>query len=189
MAYGQPSVRLSRTCAAPPDAVYELLANLSSHLRWAGAQQSGDFRLLSLDAPEGRAAVGTTFTSTGAIPMSRKRWKDRSTVTVAEAPSTFEFVTEARVGGGPRAMQAQYVHRYQIEPAAGGSRVTYTFTQERIVNPVLRLGLPVMRDMSWRVMIPMFAGRGFRNLLADAEAASRGLVSAQGRGDSAGARA
>jgi TusA-related sulfurtransferase len=65
-------------------------------LRWGGQEQSGDFRLLSLAAPDGPATVGTTFSTTGAIPMSRKRWEDRSTVTVAARPSTFEFVTDAR---------------------------------------------------------------------------------------------
>jgi hypothetical protein len=58
----------------------------------------------------------------------------------------------------------------KITPTPGGSRVTYTLTQAQIANPVLRLRLPVVRSMAWRVMIPMFAGRGFRNLLADAEA-------------------
>ncbi len=73
-------------------------------------------------------------------------------------------------GSGPRAMVARYAHRYEIAPAGGGSRVTYTMTQERIVNPALRLGLPVIRQMTWKFAIPMFAGRGFGNLLADAEA-------------------
>ena len=164
-------VRFSKTCAAPSEVVYDMLADLPSHLRWGGTQQSGDFRLLSMDAPAGPARVGTSFATTGAIPMSVKRWEDRSTVTFAERPSTFEFATEARVGNGDKAMRARYVHRYEIVPAQGGSRVSYTFTQEQIANPVLRLGLPLVRDLVWRVMIPMFIGRGFRNLLADAEAA------------------
>jgi hypothetical protein len=102
--------------------------------------------------------------------MSGKRWEDRSTVTVAVRPSTFEFITEARVGSGSRAMQARYVHRYEIAAIKSGSLVTYTMTQEQIANPFLRLALPVIRQLTWRFAIPMLAGRGFRNLLVDAEA-------------------
>jgi hypothetical protein len=66
-------------------------------------------------------------------------------------------------------MEATYRHRYQIAPAPGGSEVSYVFTQLEAVNPFLRLALPVVRTMTWRVGIPFLAGRGFRNLLALAE--------------------
>jgi hypothetical protein len=170
MGQSQPTARLSRMCAAPPGVVYDLLTDLRSHLRWAGSEQSSDFRLLSLEGPDGPASVGTVFSSTGTIPMSGKRWEDRSTVTVAVRPSTFEFVTEARVGSGSPAMQARYVHRYEMAATRDGSLVTYTMTQEQIANPFLRLALPVIRQLTWRFAIPMFAGRGFRNLLVFAEA-------------------
>lgn len=173
MGQQRPAMRLSKTCAASPEAVYDMLADLRSHLRWAGSEQSGDFRLLSMEAPDGPAIEGTVFATTGTIPMSGKRWEDRSTVTVAARAKTFEFVTVGRVGSGPRAMVARYAHRYEIASVEAGSTVTYTMTQEQIANPFLRLGLPVMRQMMWRVGIPMFAGRGFRNLLADAEAATK----------------
>lgn len=166
------SMRLSKSCAAPPEVVYDLLADLGSHLRWAGAEQSADFRLLSMDAPAGPAREGTVFTTTGSIPMSAKRWEDRSTVTEAARPTAFEFVTEARAG----AMTARYRHRYDIAPTPNGSTVTYTMTQEEIANPILRLGLPVMRQMMWAVGIPMFAGRGLRNLVADAQAGAKPIT-------------
>ena len=172
MAQETPSIRLSKTCSAPPEVVYDMLADLRSHLVWGGARLAGDYRLLSLEAPDGPASVGTVFATTGAIPMSRKRWEDSSTVTAAVRPSTFEFVTEGRVGSGGQAMVARYAHRYKIESAEDGSTVTYTMTQERMANPLLRLALPVIRQMMWRVGIPMFAGRGFRNLLRDAERAA-----------------
>jgi len=35
-----------------------------------------------------------------------------------------------------------------------------------------RLGMPGVRTMTWRFAIPMFAGRGFRNLLAAASKAN-----------------
>jgi hypothetical protein len=51
----------------------------------------------------------------------------------------------------------------------GGSMVAYEMTQLTLVNPFLRLSLPVVRTLSWRVALPFMAGRGFRNLLAIAE--------------------
>lgn len=165
-------MRLSKSSAARPEVVYDLLADLRSHLRWGGGEQSRDFRLLSMDAPVGPAREGTVFMTTGTIPMSSKHWQDRSTVTVADRPSTFEFVTEARAGAGPNAMVARYRHRYEMAPADGGSSVTYTMTQEQVVHPLLRLGLPVIRQMMWAFGIPMFAGRGFRNLVAESEVAA-----------------
>ena len=164
----RPQVRFSGDCSAAPEAVYDVLADLRTHLDWAGARQSFDFRLLSLQSPGGAAAKGARFTSTGAIPMSAQRWHDESVVTEASRPSAFEFLTEAKAGK----TTAQYRHRYAIEPARGGSRVTYTLTQESIERPMWRLGLPGVRFMTWRVAIPMYAGRGFRNLLAAAARAS-----------------
>jgi hypothetical protein len=161
-----PQLRISRFSKASPEAVYDLLANLRTHIEWAGARQSREFRLLSLDAPPGLATVGTRFSSTGAVPMSRRHWSDRSMVTVADRPQKFEFTTQARAGER-NAMTAGYRHAYEISPEAGGSRVTYRMTQLSITNPMLRLG-PAMSRMTW-LMIPMFAGRGLRNLLALAE--------------------
>ena len=105
--------------------------------------------------------------------MSSLRWEDVSTVTVADRPLTFEFVTHATVRRSQRSMLATYRHRYEMAPADGGSEVTYTFTQEDLANPLLRLGLPLVRIMMWRVGIPLMAGRGFRNLLASAEESAK----------------
>jgi len=162
-----PHLQISRFSNASPEAVYDLLADLHSHLEWAGTRQTRDFHLVSLDAPPGPATVGTTFTSTGVIPMSRRSWSDRSTVTAADRPTRFEITTQARAGARD-AMTALYRHRYEISPAAGGSRVTYTLTQLSIANPMLRWALPGMRRMTW-LMTPMYSGRGLRNLLALAE--------------------
>jgi predicted exporter len=161
--------RLDSHCSAPPEVVYDMLADLRSHLEWGGAEQRRDFRLLSLDAPEGPATAGTSFTSTGAIPMSLRKWSDRSTVTIAERPCTFEFVTQATARRPRRSMEATYRHRYEITAAPGGSKVIYTFTQLEASHPFLRMALPVVRAITWRVGIPFLAGRGFRRLLATAE--------------------
>jgi hypothetical protein len=161
--------RLDKHCTAPPEMVSDTLADLQTHLEWGGAEQRSDFRLLSLDAPEGPATVGTSFTSTGAIPMSVRMWSDRSTVTIAERPDTFEFVTQATARRPRRSMEATYRHRYEITAAQGGSQVSYTFTQLEASHPFLRMALPVVRAMTWRVGIPFLAARGFRCLLATAE--------------------
>ncbi|TMB44023.1 MAG: SRPBCC family protein [Chloroflexi bacterium] len=162
-----PHLQISRLCKARPEAVYDLVADLQSHLEWAGVRQTRDFHLVTLEAPPGPATVGTTFSSTGVIPMSGRRWSDRSTVTAADRPLNFEITTQARAGER-RAMTAVYRHSYEISPAAGGSRVTYTMTQLSITNPMLRWALPGMGRMTW-LMTPMYAGRGLRNLLALAE--------------------
>jgi hypothetical protein len=62
-----------------------------------------------------------------------------------------------------------YRHRYEIAAAPGGSEVSYALTQLDALNPFLRLALPVVRTMTWRMGMPFLAGRGFRNLLAIAE--------------------
>ena len=169
----QASIHLTRHSSATPEAAYTTLANLDSHKTWAGDKQLYNFRLRSLEAPAGPAAVGTTFVSSGNIPMSLHRFEDRSTVTVAERPKVFEFVTESRVHRGRKPMEATYRHRYEIAAAPGGSTVTYTMTQLRASNPFLRLSLPGIRTLTWRIGIPFMAGRGFRALLATAERASR----------------
>jgi hypothetical protein len=163
------TMRINKRCSVPPEAVYDLVADLRTHLIWGGEQQSGVFRLLSLDAPAGPATTGTSFTSTGSIPMASVTFEDRSQVTVAERPHTFEFVTHARVHRSRRPMEATYRHRYEITAAPAGSEISYVLTQLEISNPSLRLALPVVRTMTWRVGLPFMAGRGFRNLLAMAE--------------------
>jgi len=73
----QSSMHLTRLCSAPPDVVYDFLADLGTHMTWGGNQQTSDFRLLSLEAPAGSASAGTTFTSTGssAAPPTGLRMK------------------------------------------------------------------------------------------------------------------
>src|SRR6266852_3127722 len=139
-----PQLLISRFSKASPDAVFDLLANLRTHIEWGGARQSREFRLFSLDAPPGQATVGTSFSSTGTIPMSRRHWSDRSTVTVADRPQKFEFTTQARAGER-NAMTAVYRHTYEIAPAARGSCVTYSMWQLSITKSIFRLGSGLRR--------------------------------------------
>jgi hypothetical protein len=164
------SIRISGTCGASAEVVYGLLCDLPSHLVWGGERQRGFFRLLSLDAPPGPAREGTEFTSRGSIPGSGRQFVDRSVVTQAGENAVFAFTTTATVPGGRSGgMQAQFTSRYELSPLADGCRVTYVFTQEWISQPMLRLSLPVVGSMSWRMGMPFMMKRGFDNLLRMAE--------------------
>ena len=163
------SMQLTRRSSAPPEAIYDCLADLGTHTTWGGRRQLYNFRLRSLEAPAGPAKVGTSFTSTGTVPMSMRRFEDHSRVTVAEGPNAFEFVTDATIRRGRRPMAATYRHRYEIVGTPEGSKVTYTMTALSGTNLLLRLSLPGIRSMTWRMGVPVMAGRGFRNLLTQAE--------------------
>jgi len=116
---------------ATAEAVYEVLADVRSHLIWAGQRQKKNARLLTVDAPEGPALVGTEFTTTGADPMGR--FTDRSVVTEATPPSVFEFVTEARlVTKRGKVADWTNVHRYELAPSPGGCRIGYSIHITRI---------------------------------------------------------
>src|SRR4029450_4678723 len=112
---------------APAEAVYDLLADLPSHMEGAGAKQSETTRLLTMEAPAGRATVGTEFVTTGSDGKVA-RFTDRSVVTEAIRPAVFEFVTESRREGKPgsRAWLLTIVHRYEIDSVPTGCNVIYT---------------------------------------------------------------
>jgi hypothetical protein len=128
-AWRNPVLRFEGSCRAPAEVVYDLLADLQSHMEWAGQRQSETTRLLTLAAPPGPAGVGVEFSTTGSDGKVA-RWSDRSVVTEATRPEVFEFVTDGRRQGKPghRPRLATAVHRYVLVPAAGGCQVTYTKT-------------------------------------------------------------
>lgn len=116
---------------APAEIVYDVLADVRTHLTWAGERQKKNTRLLTVEAPEGPASVGSEFATTGADPMG---WfTDRSVVTEARRPSLFEFVTEAHLET-KKGKTADWtnVHRYELAPTPGGCRIAYTVTVTRI---------------------------------------------------------
>ena len=119
---------VTATSKAPPQVVYDTVADLSAHLDWSGERASGDdFKLLGLDAPTGVALVGTTFTSTGA--NFNGTFHDRSVVTEASPPHRFVIETDAhldRKRGKP--WDVRFRHRYDIEADGDGSRIVYTDT-------------------------------------------------------------
>jgi hypothetical protein len=122
----------SVTSAAPPDVVFETVADLRNHLDWSGERASSEtFKLLSIEAPDGPATVGTAFTSSGAADNGT--FHDSSIVTEATRPHTFVIETDAhldRKRGKP--WDSHFIHRYDVAPEGEGSRITYTETVERV---------------------------------------------------------
>ena len=120
------------TSTAPPEVVYDTVSELRLHLVWSGDRASDDgFKLLTLEAAQGVAEVGTSFSSTGA--NFNGTFHDRSVVTEAVRPRTFVIQTEARLErkrGKP--WEVQFIHQYDIAPEGKGSRITYTDTTHRM---------------------------------------------------------
>ena len=116
------------SCGAPPQVVYDTVADLRAHLEWSGERAADDdFKLLVLDAPAGAARVGTEFTSTGA--NFNGTFHDRSVVTEATPPNRFAIETHARLDRRRgKAWEVQFLHRYDIRSEGSGSAITYTDT-------------------------------------------------------------
>ena len=155
---------------ASAEAVYDVLADVGSHLRWAGEMQREKNRLLSVDAPEGPATVGTEFTTTGVAPEGR--YADRSVVTDASRPSVFEFVTEAHLETKKGKMaDVTYVNRYEITPASDGTRISSTIRTVRasaLPGPLAMLNIGLLAPLVRKGSEGMVR-RGLQNLAAVAE--------------------
>ncbi len=109
-----------------------MIADLRAHLEWSGDRASDEtFKLLTLEALDGPASVGTTFTSTGA--NYNGTFHDRSVVTQASRPSVFVIETDAMLDRKKgETWEAHFSHRYDIEPVGDGARIVYTETIERV---------------------------------------------------------
>jgi hypothetical protein len=168
-AWRNPVLRFEGSCRAPAEVVYDLLADLQRHLDWAGQRQRETTRLLTLAAPPGPAGVGVEFLSTGSDGKVA-RWSDRSVVTEATRPEVFEFVTDGRRQGKPGRPPwlCTAVHRYVIEPKAGGCKVTYTEDLTRLDGAPWMLRTPGISRIVFRVSAK-YMRRGFDGLLNLAE--------------------
>jgi Polyketide cyclase / dehydrase and lipid transport len=164
------AIAAEATGRASVEQVYDVLADLRSHRIWAGERQKKSGRLLSIDAPEGAASVGTEFTTTGSDPMGR--FTDRSVVTEARRPTEFEFVTESRLETKKgEVAEWTIVHRYELTPSGNGCRAVYSILVTRIsaLPGMLRLfNTPVLSVLIRKVATGV-ARRGVRNLVALAE--------------------
>ena len=165
-AWRNPVLRFEGSCRAPAEVVYDLLADLRSHLEWAGQRQLETTRLLTLDAPPGPAGVGVEFFTTGSDGKVA-RWSDRSVVTEATRPEVFEFVTDGERQGkrGRRPWLLTAVHRYEVTPEAGGCRVTYTEDLTRLDGAPWVLRSPGTSRIVFRISAK-YMRRGFDALLA-----------------------
>jgi hypothetical protein len=118
--------------SATAEAVFDTIADLPAHLEWSGERASDDdFKLLRLEAPEPRASVGATFTSSGA--NFNGTFHDRSVVTEASRPHVFVIDTDAQLDrkrGKP--WEVHFLHRYDIERVGSGARIVYTETIDRV---------------------------------------------------------
>ena len=136
--------RPSVTSSATPEVVYDVIADLRNHVVWSGEMAASEgFKMLSIDAPEGPAAVGTTFSSSGTA--QKDTFHDTSVVTEATRPSVFVIQTDATLQRKrARTWEAHFNHRYDITPEGDGSRIVYTETIERVnylpywLKPVIR---------------------------------------------------
>jgi hypothetical protein len=120
------------SCGAPPQVVYDTVADLRAHLEWSGERASDEhFKLLTLDAPGGTARVGTEFTSTGA--NFNGTFHDRSVVTEADPPSGYAIETHARLDRRRgKTWEVRFLHRYDIRSEGEGSVIVYTDTADHM---------------------------------------------------------
>jgi len=156
----------SATSTASPKDIYEILADPSTHIEWAGKQAPNKgFKLLTLDCAKGPASVGTTWSSTGvnkvpptpsgvsrASKNGNMTFHDRSVVTEAAAPNKFAFVTDAHLERKYRpTWDVRFVHRYEVLPEGTGSRITHEMRGYRVnyrpywLHPLM---LPVTKKMA-----------------------------------------
>jgi uncharacterized protein YndB with AHSA1/START domain len=157
-------VEATRDSGASPEAVYEVLADPSTHLVWGGERHTKGARLVDVRAEDGPLTVGSEFTSTGRDLMGT--FEDRSVVTEADPGRVLEFVTEARLTTKKgRIADWTLIHRYAIEPAGAGSTVTYTVRTTRISalpGPMRLLNVPLLSGLLMHE-----AAKGPRNGLAN----------------------
>jgi uncharacterized protein YndB with AHSA1/START domain len=163
-------VQVEATSRASAEAVYAVLADLSSHTEWAGERQAKRTRLLTIDAPAGPAVVGTEFFSTGSDPMGT--FADRSVVTEATPGKALEFVTEARLTA-KKGIPSDWtnVERYELEPTVDGCRIVCTSRVTRISRLPGMLGafnIPGLRAFGLAVSAKV-SRRSVRNLARVAE--------------------
>jgi hypothetical protein len=167
---GEFEVRVERSTPASPTDVYDVLADLRSHAIWGGEWAKEKMRLVQVDAPEGAATVGVEFTTVGVDLMGR--FDDRSVVTEATRPSVFEFVTEAVLTAKREATSEwTLIHRYELSPSHGGTRIDYTSRVTRISNLIGPMRLFDVPVLSWFALKGAASAerRGIKNLVRLAE--------------------
>jgi hypothetical protein len=165
------TLRASARSSASPAAVYAALADIRTHLVWAGEEApKKKFRLLSMEGAAHRATVGDRFSSTGANIVGT--FHDRSVVVEARPDSRFGFDTDSTLERNhSKALQARFTHRYAIDPSAdGGASITYV-CEAFPLNYVPWWLRPGMRPMT-RFNVQRLMTAHLRNLSHMAETAA-----------------
>ena len=125
-------VSVERVVPAPPNVIFDLLADASSHPRIDG---SGTVKQAKADAPQ-RLSLGATF------GMSMKLGVGYSMVnTVVEFEENRRIAWQARPPGWTGRISAGRIWRYELEPVEGGTRVreSWDLSQDK-QRALLRLG-------------------------------------------------
>lgn len=120
------------TSKASPETVFDVILDPPRILSGQGNRATDEgYKLLSLEAPEGPASVGTRFTSTG--NAGRDTFHDRSIITEASRPNRFVIETDSRlVMKSARTWEAHRSLRYDVASQGEDSRITHTETVERV---------------------------------------------------------
>lgn len=154
----------THTIEAPPEAVYDVLADVRSHIAWGGEMSKKKFRLLKIDVADLPAVQGTVFSSEGLAPDGS--FHDRSVVTQAVRPRIFEFRTDAHIDfkkGGTGDWTV--INRYEIEPVGTRSRLRYT---QRVIKATdlgpLKMMLNPLMAVLGRMMVGGFVKPGLRGI-------------------------
>jgi hypothetical protein len=135
--------RLSIRIAAPPDVVYDLVADVTRTPEFSPEI----LRCTWLDGATG-PAVGARFEAVNKVSRG-PAWKNRPVVTVARPGREFAFSRTEPFSG-------TLVWRYQFEPDGTGTRVTESY---EVTRPVSRLG--------WFIIGRLFGCRNRRAELRD----------------------
>ena len=130
--------RVSVHIDAPPELVYELVADVTRTPEFSPEL----VRCTWLDGATG-PAVGARFEAVNKVGRG-PAWKNRPVVTVADPAREFAFSRTEKLAG-------TVVWRYQLEPDAGGTRLTESY---EVTRPVTRFG--------WFVIAHLYGGHDRR---------------------------
>jgi uncharacterized protein YndB with AHSA1/START domain len=117
-----PIDEVSLHIAAPAEALYDLVGDITQMGRWSPENTGGRW----LGGAAG-PAVGARFR--GSNRRGIARWWTHCTVTKADRPSAFEF----------RVAESAMVWGYRFEPEGDGTLVTEYRRHAKGVNPVIKL--------------------------------------------------
>ncbi len=127
-------VKATRSVAAPAEAVYDLVADVTRMGEWSPENRGGEW----LDGATG-PAVGARFKGRN---KRRAAWSTTCVVTEAERGRAFAFDV-----GGPKRVDTRW--RYTFTPTDGGCEVTESFEIVTVPGRAARLLTKPSTGVSW----------------------------------------